>query len=129
MAKFTRRSMLVALSAGAVVLGNTFRALAQQQDTPGVQRGEVKKFNSMIPGVANITVQNQTYQPGAKTSRAMPHSMVCECTAGVLEVSQDSMTTTMKTGDMWTCHKGMVETVVNKGTIPAVMRVIQLVPA
>ena len=30
---------------------------------------------------------------------------------------------------MWTCHKGMVETVVNKGTTPAIMRVIQLLPA
>src|SRR5262245_24724100 len=64
-----------------------------------------------------------------KTSGRMPHSMVCECKAGVLEVSQDSMTKTMNTGDMWRCHKGMVETVENKGTQPAVMRVIELVPA
>jgi hypothetical protein len=59
----------------------------------------------------------------------MPNSMICECTAGVLEVSQDAMTTTMNKGDMWTCHKGMVETVVNKGTMPAIMRLIQLLPA
>ena len=59
----------------------------------------------------------------------MPNSMICECTVGVLEVSQDAMTTTMNKGDMWTCHKGMVETVVNTGTTPAIMRVIQLLPA
>ncbi len=63
------------------------------------------------------------------TPRLMPHSMVCECKAGVLEVSQDSMTTTINTGGMWTCHKGMVETVENKGTAPAIMRVIELMPA
>jgi hypothetical protein len=39
------------------------------------------------------------------------------------------MARTMNTGDMWTCHKGMVETVENKGAQPAVMRVIELVPA
>ena len=39
------------------------------------------------------------------------------------------MTKRMNTGDMWTCHKGMVETVENKGTVSAVMRVIELVPA
>lgn len=55
----------------------------------------------------------------------MPHTMVCECKGGMLEVSPDSMTTT---GDMWTCHKGMVETVENKGTAPAIMRVIELRP-
>ena len=127
MAQITRRSMLVGLSAAAVLLGTPSRVLAQQQD--GLIRGEVKKFRSMIPGVANILVGEITYQPGAKSSRAMPHSMVCECAAGVLEVSQDDMTTTMNKGDMWTCHKGMVETAVNKGTVPAIMRVIQLVSA
>jgi hypothetical protein len=59
----------------------------------------------------------------------MPHSMVCECKLGALEVSQDAMSQTMNTGDMWTCHKGMVETVENKGSQTAVMRVIELVPA
>lgn len=109
MDQFTRRSLLAGLSVAAVVPGQASRVLAQQQDR--VQRGEVKKF------------------PGGKTSRAMPHSMVCERKAGVLEVSQDSMTTTINTGGMWTCHKGLVEAVENKGTAPAIMRVIELVPA
>ena len=126
MAQFTRRFLLVGL--GSVAVGaEASRVLAQQQDR--VQRGDAKTFPSMIPGVAQIRVREVTYQPGGKTSAPMPHSMVCECKAGVLEVSQDSMTKTMNTGDMWTCHKGMVETVENKGTMPAVMRVIELVPA
>ena len=83
----------------------------------------------MIPGVAHILVREVTYLPGGKTSRTMPHSMVCECKAGVLEVTQDSMTATIPTGGMWTCHKGMLEVVENKGTAPAIMRVIELVPA
>jgi hypothetical protein len=127
MAQFTRRSLLAGLSVAVLVPGQASRVLAQQQDR--VQRGDAKKFLSMIPGIANILVREVTYLPGGKTSRSMPHSMVCECKAGVLEVSQDSMTTTINTGGMWTCHKGMVETVENKGTVPAIMRVIELVPA
>jgi hypothetical protein len=126
MGQLTRRSLLTGLSVAAVVSGQTSRALAQQDR---VQRGEVKKFPSMIPGVAHILVREVTYLSGGKTSRAMPHSMVCECKAGVLEVTQDGMTTTINTGGMWTCHKGMVEIVENKGTVPAIMRVIELVPA
>jgi quercetin dioxygenase-like cupin family protein len=127
MAQFTRRSLLVGLGSVAVFVGEACRALAQQQDR--VQRGDAKTFPSMIPGVAQIRVREVTYQPGGRTSAPMPHSMVCECKVGALEVSQDGMTKTMNTGDMWTCHKGMVETVENKGTQPAVMRVIELVPA
>jgi quercetin dioxygenase-like cupin family protein len=127
MAQFTRRSLLVGLGSVAVFVGEACRALAQQQDR--VQRGDAKTFPSMIPGVAQIRVREVTYHPGGKTSAPMPHSMVCECKVGAMEVSQDSMTKTMNTGDMWTCHKGMVEAVENKGTQPAVMRVIELVPA
>jgi quercetin dioxygenase-like cupin family protein len=126
MPQFTRRSLLVGLGSATVLVGDALRALAQQDR---VQRGDAKTFPSMVPGVAQIRVREVTYQPGGKTSAPMPHSMVCECKVGVLEVSQDSMTKTMNTGDMWTCHKGMVETVENKGTQPAVMRVIELVPA
>lgn len=128
MAHFDRRSFLVRLGAAAVIFGKPSSVLAQQR-FEGVQRTVFKEFRSMIPGVAKIVLREVTYQPGAKTSRTMPHSMVCECTVGVLEVSQDAMTTTINTGEMWTCHKGMAEVVENKGTTPAVMRVIELVPA
>jgi hypothetical protein len=127
MPQLSRRSLLVGLGSGVILGGNALGALAQQQDR--VQRGDAKTFPSMIPGVAQIRVREVTYQPGGKTSAPMPHSMVCECKVGVLEVSQDGMTRTMNTGEMWTCHKGMLETVENKGAQPAVMRVIELVPA
>ncbi len=127
MVHFDRRSVLVGLGAVVAALGRASRVAAQQQDL--VQRGGVTKVRSMIPGVGEVLVREVTYQPGGKTSRSMPHAMVCECTGGMLQVSQDTLTTTIKTGGMWTCHKGMLEIVENKGTIPAVMRVIELVPA
>ena len=125
MAQLTRRSLLVGLASASVISSKV--ALAQQQEL--IQRGPPKTFPSEIPGTSEIRVRDAMYHPGARTSNPMPHTMICECTVGVLVVSQDSKTTTMNTGDMWTCHEGMVETVENKGTMPAVMRVIQLVPA
>jgi quercetin dioxygenase-like cupin family protein len=52
--------------------------------------------------------------------------MVCQCTQGTLEVSQDDKTWTAKTGDIWTCKVGMIEADANKGNTPATMRVIDL---
>jgi hypothetical protein len=120
--------MLAALGLAACWSGRASHAVAQQQ-FEGVQRTRFKEFRSMIPGVAKIALREVTYQPGAKSSRMMPYAMVCECTAGTLHVTQDAMTTAIDTGEMWTCHKGMMETVENRGTIPAIMRVIELVPA
>lgn len=128
MAQLTRRSLLAGLAVTGLVPGQASRVVAQQQ-FEGVKRTLYKEFRSMIPGVAKIALREVTYQPGAKSSRTMPYTMVCECTAGVLHVTQDTMTTTINTGEFWTCHKGMEETVDNRGTVPAVMRVIELVPA
>jgi hypothetical protein len=128
MAQLTRRSLLAGLVVSGLVPGQTSPAVAQQQ-LEGVKRTRYKEFPSMIPGVAKIALREVEYQPGAKSSRTMPYAMVCECTAGVLHVTQDTMTTAINTGEFWTCHKGMAETVDNRGTVPAVMRVIELVPA
>jgi len=128
MAQLTRRSLLAGLVVSGFVPGQTSPAFGQQQ-FEGVKRTRYKEFPSMIPGVAKIALREVEYQPGAKSSRTMPYTMVCECTAGVLHVTQGTMTTAINTGEFWTCHKGMEETVDNRGTVPAVMRVIELVPA
>jgi hypothetical protein len=128
MAQFTRRSLLAGFGVALLVPGQASPVLAQQQ-FEGVKRTRYKEFPSMIPGVAKIALREVEYQPGAKSSRTMPYTMVCECTAGVLHVTQDTMTTAINTGEFWTCHKGMAETVDNRGSVPAVMRVIELVPA
>jgi len=128
MTQLTRRSLLTATAAAALFPRQTSRAMAQQQ-FEGVKRTLYKEFRSMIPGVGKIALREVTYQPGAKSSRTMPYTMVCECTKGVLRVTQDAMTTTINTGEMWSCHKGMAETVENAGATPAIMRVIELVPA
>jgi len=58
MVQFTRRSLLAGFGVAMLVSGQASRVLAQQQDR--VQRGDVKKFPSMITGIANILVREVT---------------------------------------------------------------------
>lgn len=83
----------------------------------------------MIPGFPKVQLREFTYQPGASSKAKMQNAMVCQCTQGTLEVSQDDKTFTAKTGDIWTCKVGMIEGNVNKGTTPATMRLIDLLTA
>jgi len=56
----------------------------------------------------------------------MQNPMICECTQGTMEVTQDDKSFTAKKGDIWTCKVGTVEANANKGTTPATMRVFDL---
>jgi quercetin dioxygenase-like cupin family protein len=70
------------------------------------------------------------FQPGASVPvRTMDNDMVCQCTAGSLEITNDGRTFTANTGQAWTCHRGGTEGAVNKGQSPAIMRIIDLLPA
>ena len=70
------------------------------------------------------------YQPGSKSDNpAMPNDMVCHCLEGELQVSQGpGKQFVAKTGDVWSCMKGMPEANANTGSTIAIMRVIDLIP-
>ena len=56
-------------------------------------------------------------------------SHLCHCLEGELQVSQGpDMKFVAKTGDVWSCKKGMPEANVNNGSTVAIMRVIDLIP-
>ena len=59
----------------------------------------------------------------------MPTNMVCTVIEGELEITKGKTTFTCKGGDVYACGKDTHEASTNKGTIPAVMRVIDLLPA
>lgn len=128
-----RREVMVAGLAGASALfvGNGSSAWAQPIEEKGkVERKEVKKpAESMIPGFPKVRLREITYQPGASTKAKMQNAMICECSQGTLEVTQDDKTFTAKKGDIWTCKVGMVEGNVNKGNSPATMRAFDLLTA
>ena len=124
-----RRGVMFAGLAGAsaFLAGSSGGAWAQAIEEKGkVERKGLKPVDSMIPGFPKVRLREVTYQPGASTKAKMQNAMVCQCTQGTLEVSQDDKTFTAKTGDIWTCRAGMIEANANKGNTPATMRVIDL---
>ena len=124
-----RRELLMLSLAGAsaLVLGKGSSVLAAEEK--GVERKVFKDRESMIPGFPKVRLRAITYQPGANSKATMKNPMICECTRGTLEVTQDGKTWTAKTGDIWTCKEGMVEANANKGKTVATMRVFDLLPA
>jgi hypothetical protein len=97
---------------------------------PGVRRIDLTKRASEIPAYATVSMRDVVYQPGSKSENpAMPNDMVCHCLEGELQVSQGpDKQFVAKTGDVWSCMKGMAETNVNNGSTIAIMRVIDLIP-
>jgi quercetin dioxygenase-like cupin family protein len=88
------------------------------------------KSDSMIPAYKTVQLSDTVFQPGSKwPDEAMPNDMVCTVIEGELEISQGDMKFTCKSGDVYSCGKGRHEEAINKGTVPAVMRVIDLLPA
>src|SRR3989442_81389 len=67
--------------------------------------------------------------PAGRDMPAMANDMVCHCLEGELQVTQGPGKQFLaKTGDVWSCIKGMPEANVNNGTTIAIMRVIDLIP-
>ena len=127
-----RRELMVAglASASALLVGTGGNAWAQPIEEKGkVERKTLQPAESMIPGFPKVRLREITYQPGASTKAKMQNAMVCQCTQGTLEVSQDDKTFMAKTGDIWTCKVGLIEANANKGNTPATMRVIDLLTA
>jgi hypothetical protein len=97
---------------------------------PGVRRIDLTKRASEIPANATVSMRDVVYQPGSKSENpGMANDMVCHCLEGELQVSQGPDNKFVaKTGDVWSCQKGMPETNVNHGSTIAIMRVIDLLP-
>ena len=87
------------------------------------------KRDSMISAYKTVQFSDTVFQPGSTwPDEAMPNDMVCTVIEGELEIKQGDMKFTCKGGDVYACGKGTHEEATNKGTVPAVMRVIDLLP-
>ncbi len=120
--------MLGLAGASALVLGKASSAPAAE--AKGVEIKVLKEAESMVPGFPKVRLREFTFEPGGRTEgRKMPNAMICECSLGALELTQESKTRTVKKGDIWTCKEGITELAVNKGKTKAIMRVFDLLPA
>jgi quercetin dioxygenase-like cupin family protein len=97
---------------------------------PGVRVIMLGKRDSMIPAYKAVQLSDTVFQPGSTwPDEPMPNDMVCTVIEGELEITQGDMKFTCKDGDVYSCGKGTHEAATNKGTVAAVMRVIDLLPA
>jgi quercetin dioxygenase-like cupin family protein len=97
---------------------------------PGVRVVMLGKRASMIPAYKEVQLSDTVFQPGSTwPDEEMPNDMVCTVIEGQLEIRQGNMKFTCKGGDVYACGKGTHEEAANKGTVAAVMRVIDLLPA
>jgi quercetin dioxygenase-like cupin family protein len=127
---FTTAATLSALFTPTSAFAQRYRPDEGKEIAPGVRRVELAKRTSEIPGYAMVSMRDTVYQPGAKSENpAMPNDMVCHCLEGELQVSQGpGKQFIAKTGDVWSCMKGMPEADANTGSTIAIMRVIDLIP-
>jgi quercetin dioxygenase-like cupin family protein len=127
---FATAATLPALLTPTPVSAQRYRPDEGREIAPGVRRVELTKRASEIPAYATVSMRDTVYQPGSKSeSPAMPNDMVCHCLEGELQVSQGpDKTFVAKTGDVWSCMKGMPEADANNGSTIAIMRVIDLIP-
>jgi len=88
------------------------------------------KRESMIPAYKNVQLSDTVFQPGSTwPDEPMPNDIVCIVTEGELEIAQGDMKFTCKAGDVYSCGKDTHEEATNNGTVPAIMRVVDLLPA
>jgi hypothetical protein len=121
---------LPALFAPRLAFAQRYRPDEGREIAPGVRRVELTKRASEIPGYATVSLRDVVYQPGSKSGNpSMANDMVCHCLEGELHVTQGpGKQFVARTGDVWSCKKGMPETNVNNGQTVAIMRVIDLIP-
>jgi quercetin dioxygenase-like cupin family protein len=97
---------------------------------PGVRVIMLGKSDSMIPAYKTIQLSDTVFQPGSTwPDEPMPNDMVCTVIEGELEITQGDKKFTCKNGEVYSCGKDTHEEATNKGTVAAVMRVIDLLPA
>ena len=96
---------------------------------PGVRVVMLGKRDSMISAYkTGPTVRHRVPAWIDVADEPMPNDMVCTVIEGELEITQGDMKFTCKSGDVYACGKGTHEAATNKGTVAAIMRVIDLLP-
>jgi quercetin dioxygenase-like cupin family protein len=94
---------------------------------PGVRVIMLGKSDSTIPAYKSIQLSDTVFQPGSTwPDEAMPNDMVCTVIEGELEITQGSKKFICKSGVVYSCGKDVHEAATNKGSVPAVMRAIDL---
>lgn len=138
MNEISRRSALAlgATVAAVPMVGWASSAAAQKYSPtdgtelfPGVRLITLGTRDTQIPGYKTVFMEDVVFQPkgAVPLGDVMMDDMVCTVTEGELHVVAGDMDFIAKEGDLWSCVKGSTrESATNEGSVPAVMRVINL---
>lgn len=119
---------LVSLSRPAAAA--MYAADAGKEILPGVRQVELGKWPIGIGAYKEAVVSDFVAAPGAVFPEdKMMNDMICQILEGEFWVKQGDKEFTAKPGHVFTCAKDSLETDKNTGSVPAVMRVIELMPA
>jgi hypothetical protein len=118
-----------ALLIPATASAERYRADEGKELAPGVGRVDLSKHASETPAYKSVTLADMVFQPKSKFANpAMATDMVCHCLEGKLSIDQGmGKPFVAKTGDVWTCKKGMPETTENRSdSVVGIMRIALL---
>jgi hypothetical protein len=138
MPEISRRSALVlgaAILAPALALPRLAEAATYAPDAgkeilPGIRQVDLGKWAINFGGYKSAVATDYIHAPGAGFPvDTMKNDMICQITEGELWIKQGDNAYTAKVGHVFGCAIGTSEEDMNKSSVTAVMRVIDLLPA
>ena len=97
---------------------------------PGIRQVELGEWPVKFGGYTRAVANDYIMGPGtAFPEEVMKNDMLCQIMEGEIVINQDGNISTAKTGHVYSCMIGTVETDKNEGDTSAIMRVIDLFPA
>jgi hypothetical protein len=97
---------------------------------PGIRQIDLGEWPVNFATYKKVKVTDYVFAPGSGfPNEAMKNDMVCHILEGEVWVKQGDVEYTAKTGHVFACGKDTFEEDKNQGSVAAVMRVIDLLPA
>ena len=119
---------LVALSTPAAA--EMYGPDAGKEIMPGIRQIELGEWPVNFGGYTRAVMNDFVMGPGtAFPEEVMKNDMLCHVIEGEIQINQDGNMIAAKTGHVYSCMIGTVETDKNEGDTSAIMRVIDLFPA
>ena len=103
---------------------------AGKEILPGIRQVDLGKWPINIATYKMAVVTDYVFAPGSGfPDEAMKNDMICQIMEGEVWVKQGDKAYTAKAGHVFACAKDTFEEDKNQSNAPAVMRVIDLMPA
>ena len=107
-----------------------YPADAGKEILPGVREIPLGEWPLMLGTYKKAVVTDYVVAAGSGfPNEKMPNDMICQILEGEFWVKQDGMEYMAKTGHTFACAKDSTEEDKNQGSVPAIMRIINLFPA